>query len=269
MSIIDQNKSCFDDTILMCIKNDYISNSIRKSIDSQQVYSFDELSLKDIITTRNKNADIVISSKRTLQAASNYRGKRVCILNFANAYQPGGGVRFGQTAQEESICRCSSLYHCLCDEDVGEKYYNKHKRDGIKLYYEDVIFTPNVVVFKTDTNPPSEMREDDWFNVDVISCAAPDLRYLMTTKEELRIAHNNLWSMIFKIAVINKEDVLILGALGCGVFENDPDLVSQVVADTIKDYRQYFDTIEFAIYSNNDNNRVIFEKNIIGGPYYY
>ena len=35
--------------------------------------------------------------------------KRVLVLNFANPVHPGGGVRRGARAQEEGLCRTSSL----------------------------------------------------------------------------------------------------------------------------------------------------------------
>lgn len=53
---------------------------------------------------------IVVSRNRSFEAAGYYPGKKVCVLNFASATNPGGGVAWGSTAQEECLCRCSRLY---------------------------------------------------------------------------------------------------------------------------------------------------------------
>lgn len=56
----------------------------------------------------------IVSGKRTLEASESYakQNERVCVLNFASATNPGGGVVRGSSGQEEAICRCSTLYHC-------------------------------------------------------------------------------------------------------------------------------------------------------------
>lgn len=55
-------------------------------------------------------------------------------------------------------------------------------------------------------------------------------------------------SRVLAIAKLMKADVVILGAFGCGVFENPPKLVAQAMYSTIKEHKYDFETIELAVY---------------------
>lgn len=123
-------------------------------------------------------AQTVISSKRTLEAAAPYAyaGKKVCILNFASATNPGGGVTKGSSAQEEAICRCSTLYANLKEQYAWNAFYAPHRRAHDPLHNDDCIYTPGVMVFKSDTDYPQLLPEEKWYSVNVLTCAAPNLR---------------------------------------------------------------------------------------------
>ena len=53
---------------------------------------------------------------------------------------------------------------------------------------------------------------------------------------------------IFAIAASERNDVFILGAFGCGAFRNPPKLVAKVFHKVTDDYRDYFETIEYAVF---------------------
>lgn len=207
-------------------------------------------------------AELVLSAKETVEAARSYAaaGKKVCILNFASSVAPGGGVVDGAQAQEESICRVSTLYFALSDPQTAGKFYEYHWElihagKMNRRNRDDIIYTPGVVAIRDDANEEQLMEEADWYCMDVITCAAPDLRQLgdasqfTPTGKELRQLHENRWRCILAAAAKHEADVLILGAFGCGVFANPPELVAEAFNHVLPEFRNYFETIEFAVYS--------------------
>lgn len=41
---------------------------------------------------------------------------------------------------------------------------------------EEFLYTPGVWVCKSDINFPERLKESEWYQVDVLTCAAPNLR---------------------------------------------------------------------------------------------
>ncbi len=211
-----------------------------------------------------KKAEIAVSSKRSLEAAETYvkQGKKVCVLNFASATNPGGGVVNGSSAQEECICRCTTLYPCLNTDTMWNAFYKPHRKAANPLYNNDCIYTPDVCVFKSDTNFPKVMPKGEWWNVNILTCAAPNLRERPSNEmnphagdKEVKITPAELEKLltkrirrIFEITVANGNKVLILGAFGCGAFRNPPEIVAKVFNTVMQDYITCFDAIEYAVY---------------------
>lgn len=123
---------------------------------------------------------VSVSRRRTLEAAlfrlRENPGANVTVLNFASATNPGGGVTRGSSAQEESLCRCSTLYPTLCTPALQRDFYDVHRSRRDTRYTDACIYTPGVTVIKTDTDRPERMDRKDWRRVNVITCAAPNLR---------------------------------------------------------------------------------------------
>ena len=205
---------------------------------------------------------LVVSPKRTFQAASAYaRTMKTCVLNFASASNPGGGVVNGSSAQEEALCRCSTLYFNLNTNEMRNGFYSPHRAAHDPIHNDDIIYTPRVTVFKSDTSFPSALPETDWYELDVISCAAPNLREhpsnsmnsgdgarrIQLAPDELRRLHEKRLSRILDVAAANGEEAIVLGAFGCGAFRNDPKVVAAAAA-VMPHYRTRFKVIEFAIY---------------------
>ena len=217
-------------------------------------------------TEYEKDAKIIVSTKRSYEAAEAYKDKKVCVLNFASASNPGGGVEKGASAQEECLCRTSTLYFSLNTKEMWDGFYGPHRRMRNPIHNDDIIYTPDVVVLKTDTDKPVRRKEEEWFKVDVISCAAPNLRNMPSnsynsgdgdlparpTDDELYQIQFRRFKRILEVAAAMKEEVLILGAFGCGAFENNPSVVAKAAKDAVELYKKNFEVIEFAVFCTPD-----------------
>ncbi len=117
-------------------------------------------------------------------------------------------------------------------------------------------------MFKSDTSFPEVLPKDEWWNVNILTCAAPNLRERLSNAMNLyagdtaaKITQTELEKLltarikrIFEIAIANGNEVLILGAFGCGAFRNPPEIVAKVFNTVMQDYLSYFDTIEYAVF---------------------
>ena len=145
------------------------------------------------------------------------------------------------------------------------------RRSGNPLHDDDIIFTPDVQVLKDDDYRPLA----DPFAVDVITCAAPNLReqpanpynpsdgdVKRISKDELYQLHKQRAHRILTVAAQNEADVLILGAFGCGAFQNDPQVVARAYNDVLAEFSHHFRTIEFAVYCrpHDDSNYRAFKE---------
>lgn len=274
------NIDIFNDSITFIKETENLKKALKKSLANQKLYlEKDEITIP---ANPKRNCKTLVSGKRSFEAASRYarEGKKVCVLNFASATNPGGGVTRGSSAQEEGLCRCSTLYPCLDTEDMWRRFYLPHRRAKAPLYNDDCIYTPGVVVFKSDTVHPELMQERDWYQVDVITCAAPNLRAIPSNlmnpyagdtaadieKERLYELHLHRMERIMKIAAANGAEALILGAFGCGAFCNPPEIVAEAWKTIQSKYEGYFETIEYAVFcskqdtSNYDTFSKVFDS---------
>ena len=253
------NKAVMDNTMDMCGKINSLKKSIGNSIKNEYVlYQSEPINAGDI--QKNPEMKVLVSKKRTFEAAEAYKGKKICCLDFANYYSMGGAP-WSAGAQEESMYRVSTLYPCLYAQK--QAFYEKHRHENVNgeiddMSGHDLIYIPGVTVFKTDESIPKLKNEDSWFNTDVIVSAAPELfddydeeQYHKVMTERIR--------RILDLTAKEKVEVLILGAFGCGAFENPPEIVADIFASLIKNYN--FETVEFAVFCRNDTkNYDVFES---------
>ena len=255
---------CFKDTLNYCESNE-LKDETEKAVVYSKIYPEGFLAKRRI---KNKKADILVERTTTFDAAARYRDLgKIAVLNFANPEIPGGGVKNGAKAQEESLCRCSNLYPCLTSLRVQEEFYKYHYLKKRFFYSDRVIYTKDVTVFKDDEL--DMLDKEKWFHVDVLTCAAPftaKIGYVKDTfsgSEKFKLSRTALMRIfesriknIINAAMDNEADILILGAFGCGAFRNPPDIVARAFKNVIQTnhYEECFDKIIFAVKSSNNDN---------------
>ena len=190
------------------------------------------------------------------------------ILNLASNVSPGGGYHKGTSAQEESLCQMSTLSQSLYQ--FGSLKY-KHIRDANLpnipgVYPMDInyggIYSPNVVFFRNNKQYYFSIR-DKKFSTAVITIASlsnriknqytnDERKYFNSdgtlTDEGISIEKNKIRT-IYRIALDNGHDSIVLGAFGCGVYNLLPSEVSKLFFDVLNEdeFKGNFKKLVFAI----------------------
>lgn len=177
--------------------------------------------------------------------------KKIGVLNFASAYNIGGGFESGAMAQEEALAYCSNLAYIQSEEKEGLQYYKENKKLNYPIY-TDGMLTGTVTFFRDEnfnfvkrpikslviTAPAvnvSALRNKGDLNVSV-----PDIMY-------------NRMKYILELFVLNKCTDIILGAFGCGVFGNNPYDIAEIWKKLL--YRagfiKCFNSVIFSVLDNS------------------
>ena len=267
----EERAKIFEYTSHLYKTNDRLIKSIKNSRAGQALILETDKIISNKQSAEPKSGKVIVSDKRSFEAASEYarRGIRTAVHNFASATRPGGGVLTGAGAQEECLCRCSTLYPCIDIKEMWNGFYTPHRNSHNPLHNGDIIYTPDVTVFMTDTDFPKRMDESDWYSVDVITCAAPNLREkpsnrynpndgdgkISITNKELEDIHTSRLRRILQTAYANGCEAVILGAFGCGAFKNPPEVVARASKIVAEEFKNRFEVIEFAVYCRCEDDR--------------
>lgn len=256
-------------------------NTLQRAVNDCKIELFDCGNYPQLPSPLPYPGTVHVTKRRSFEAAMKNQREhpawKICVLNFASATKPGGGVKGGSSAQEESLCRCSTLYPSLDQRWLWQKYYDVNRAAQDNLHTDACIYSSDIVVFKSDDDYPVLIPRQDWITVDVISCAAPNLRSnprnhfnpdfgkpVSISDEELYQLHMNRARHILHVAASKEIDCLILGAFGCGAFANDPDIVAKAYRGVLSEYLSFFQLIEFAVYCrpSETTNYEAFNKEI-------
>ncbi|MEW1928691.1 MULTISPECIES: TIGR02452 family protein [unclassified Streptomyces] len=186
----------------------------------------------------------------------------VAALNFSSARNPGGGYLNGAQAQEEALCRASALYTCVRQ---AREFYDHHRADRDPFYSDRVIHSPAVPVFRDDRG----RLLDAPYPVGFLTSAAPNagvvLRQTPERAGELPAALAGRAERVLETAATHGYRRLVLGAWGCGVFQNDPAQVADAFRTLLDEggrFRGYFEHIVFGVLDRTRGavTRAAFEK---------
>jgi uncharacterized protein (TIGR02452 family) len=173
------------------------------------------------------------------------QGYKPAVLNMANEDHAGGGFVTGAMAQEEHLCRQSNLYEGLEYAKIKGLY---------PLGEFAVILTPHVTFFRDDNH----QLLNQTIEADIIGSAA----YICGRKSANRPASEQAYKegmkgkirSMFRMAVQNGNDSLLLSAFGCGAFGNKPEVVSRLYQEVLSEteFTGCFRKVVFGII--NDKN---------------
>jgi uncharacterized protein (TIGR02452 family) len=213
---------------------------------------FDSNDHKNNVLYQNKTFDCPINPIKTQiiflkQFIGDYLHSGIkddCILNFASAKHPGGGVLKGSIAQEEDICRNSLLYFYI--REFNRSHYVRNFFDGGVFSDDFYIFSYNVPTIDKEF-----VLQNSWTN-NYITSAAPDLRHfseqdIVGYKDTLNIIWERKTKDVLALAQLHNCKKITLGPWGCGVFKNDPVVIAYHFYNALKEYGGHFDQINFLL----------------------
>ncbi len=258
MSTAADRIAVFEDTLAWIESDQKLQESVEESKTKTFVFYEDYYPQFNVI--KLKDTVIKISGDRSFQAAKRLHDEnnnwKIAVVNFANAFRAGGGVADGASAQEESLCRISTLYPVISWDSLKDTFYQHHHDLGTHTASDSLIYTEGITICKTDEDIPKRLPVDEWVTVDVMTIAAPDLRFgaLYLNEAALFGYHVKRAIHMLTCAAAKKADVLVLGAFGCGAFMNNPETVAKAYKLAIQEFPKVFEKIEFAIFCPPDES---------------
>lgn len=190
---------------------------------------------------------IEIQDVDTLEAAKRFQYP--ACLNFASHKRPGGGYKAVQDlpmpirTQEEDLFRRSSNLPELMDNDEIRSHYPLKGLKGI--YTDGIQIKRNHILVSCEP-----------YEIALITVPA-----VVNPKEMDKELVESKIKRILEIAGDRNHNSLILGAWGCGVFNNDPKTIAEIFCEYLKnEFNGVFETVVFAIPNKKSKNYQMFES---------
>ena len=218
-----------------------IAEQIARAVAGTRLYLPDD-ALPVVVPPAPGPIEVEVTDESTLEAGRRL-GEGVAALVFASARNPGGGFLTGAKAQEEDVARASALYRCLT---AVPEFYAHHRAERDLRYTDRVIYSPEVPVFRS---PDNDLLEQP-YRLSFLTAAAPNLGALLDRQPELAgtvpAVLEARAERVLRVAAAHGHRRIVLGAWGCGVFRNSPEVVAAAFRTGLARV-PYFEHVTFAI----------------------
>lgn len=199
---------------------------------------------KFVMEQQDEHTKILVIDNDLVDIGKECLGYNPVVLNLADDIVPGGCVDGGSGASEEAMFRRSNYFRTLTQDMYPlEKY--------------EAIYSPNVTVYKENYQKNYTYCEP--FDLSFIAC--PGIKYPKLkrdghmTDEDLQVLEKKI-ELILQIAYAYNHKVIVLGALGCGAWNNNPIDVAKTFKKVIKKHDGVFKVIIFAIMKRAEKDHV-------------
>ncbi len=238
-----------------------VAENQQNAVLNTKLYTPEELDtlLKDK-PVADKQTQFKVVNSTTLQAASEAAKAYddVMALNFASAKNAGGGFLGGSQAQEESLARSSGLYNCQL---TVPEFYSFHRKQGNLLYSDNMIYSPKVPVIRNDDG---NLLDEPYLVSFITACAVNKGAVKSNQAHRLNDVLPTMQARINKmlaLAAHHHHKTLVLGAWGCGVFQNEPTTIAQLFHNSLiadnSPFKHRFAKVIFAVLDNTKNGEIV------------
>ena len=196
------------------------------------------------------------------------QGYNPIVLDMACAEGPGGGVIGGCYGQEESLFRRSDLYYHTFKFTKYATVFGIQKSDDQYPLDDNygAVYVRNANIFR-HAEPMGYKLMDKCRKLSFAVVPAikdPVLIHNQLSETDTKITINKIRT-IFRIALQNNHNAIVLGAFGCGIFHNPPEDIAKCFDIVIneKEFKNAFEKIVFAILEDNKSGNFLpFKKQL-------
>lgn len=241
-----------DELIELYQETKELCSSIPAPVSKKETYNEHTPQYGVDFETTTKEGNIIVEPMDTVSALIKYsKIGKTAVLNMASAKRKGGGVERGSMAQEECLFRCSNLF------TIPDEFY------PIQTY--QYIYTTDVSFIRDGYYGIIDPIKADVITIPAINMN--DSSYDLSKGQDRQDYEceyiDNMFAMI-NSALIGGCDNIILGAWGCGVFKNDPEIISDLFKEVLEggELSKQFKNVVFAVINDRNstgNNYQIFK----------